>query len=151
MISHFISSKFMNYLYPSEATATHCIRVKTTMVWKTLWIGLNAAMAIALFSAFTNPWTIAAAWAAAATFAFYSAPCAISAAWTAADVFAFCAMILYWSRLKHVSYCYHLVTSIWLVFKWVRWNLYLESCQLHWVISPCFSIPTQCGAPTCDL
>ena len=40
-----------------------------------------------------------------------AAPCAIAADWDA-DEFSFCAMILYQIRVKHVSNCYHMVTSI---------------------------------------
>ena len=46
------------------------------------------------------------------TFVFCDSPCVISAAWDAAAMVAFCAMIMYLSIVKHVSYCYHLVTSI---------------------------------------
>ena len=122
--------KSMESSHPPSATAPHYVRVRLKMMWRKLWNGITSAMAASLFAAFTTTWTIDAAWDAASSFC--------TAAWPAADVFEFCAMIMYQSRVKHVSYCYLLVTSIWLVSKWVWYNPSLEPCQLHWVISPFF-------------
>ena len=139
----------MKSSYPSAAIAAHCVRVRPTMVRRTLWSGINAAIAAALFAAFTTHWAIAAARSAA--FAFFYVPCVIAATWDAASAAVFCDMIMYWIIVKHGSYCCHLVTSICLVFIWVQWNRYLKPCHLHWVISPCFSITTKFRAPTCVL
>ena len=141
MLSHCMFSKFTKSSFPLAFTATHFVKVRTKMVWRTLWSGINAAMSAALFSAFTTPREIAYAWAAADTFVFCAAPWMISAAWAAVAVFAFCARIMYQIRVKHASQCYHMVTSIWLVLKWVQRSCYLEPCQLHWLISPWFSLP----------
>ena len=141
MLYHCMFSKSMKSSYPPAATVTHCVRVRATIVWMTLRSGISSVTDSALFSAFTTPWTIASTWSAADIFTFCYAPCEISATWTAAAAFELSAMIMYQIILKYVSYCDHLVTRIWLVFKWVRRKCYLEPCQLHWVISPYFSIP----------
>ena len=64
-------------------------------------------MATDLFAAFSAPLVISAA-----VFALFVAPCVIYAACYNAATFSLCAMILYLIRLKHVSYCCHLVTYI---------------------------------------
>ena len=72
-------SKSMKYSYPSAATATQHVRVMIKIIFRNLWSGINAAMAAALFSAFTTPWTIATSWAV--EFALCADPCVISSAW----------------------------------------------------------------------
>ena len=132
-------------------TDTYYVRFRTIMAWRTLWFGINEIIDAEMFSAFTANFMIASAWYFAATFLFCADFHAITTAWDAAAVFEFCAMITYWNRVKHGRYCYHIVTSIWLIFKWLKQNRYMEPCQFHWVISPWYSLLNQCGAPTRSL
>ena len=85
--------------------ATHYVRVKSKMVLRTLWSGINATMAAVLFFAFYDPWKISANWDAVDTFLFCSFPCSVGYSSDSGVDFTFYDMVLYWIRVKHISYC----------------------------------------------